>query len=99
MDISGIEELPLLPNEVFLLTRIDGTTDIKGLIAISQLKREETLHLMGKFLHHGFIQLHDPQAVREEIQQAVDAHKREKERVREQKTDKNPPNHPVNVWK
>ena len=67
------KELPLSTNEAFFLTRIDSTTDIKGLLAISQMSKEETLHTISKFLHLKYISLLDPQSVQRIIHKSVES--------------------------
>ena len=50
----------ITPNEFFLLSRIDGTWDVKSIIQISPLREVDALRAMKRMRDRGFIDLRDP---------------------------------------
>ncbi len=50
----------LSPSEFFLLSRIDGTWDIKSIIQIAPLRESDTLRTLKRLRENGLIELKDP---------------------------------------
>jgi len=51
---------PLTPAEFFLLSRIDGTWDVKSIISITPLREVDVLRTLKRMRERGVIELHDP---------------------------------------
>ena len=49
------------PTEFFLLSRIDGTWDIKSIIQVAPLREVDTLRTLKRLRENGVIELHDPE--------------------------------------
>jgi hypothetical protein len=56
-DLSSLTSEPLGPEEMFLLSRINGSWDVKSIIDISPLGEVEALRQMKRLLDRGLIQL------------------------------------------
>jgi hypothetical protein len=50
----------LSPAEYFLLSRIDGSWDVKSIIQITPLREVDVLRTLKRMREKGFIELHDP---------------------------------------
>jgi len=72
LDFNKMQDLPYKSEEIYLLTRIDGTTDIKGLIAMNQVNKDATLNTIAKFIKDEHITLVDPKIIMEEIHKRVE---------------------------
>ena len=55
-----LESEKLSPSEFFLLSRIDGTWDIKSIIQIAPIREVETLVALTRMRESGLIELRDP---------------------------------------
>lgn len=49
------------PTEFFLLSRMDGTWDIKSIIQVAPLREVDTLRTLKRMRENGVIELHDPE--------------------------------------
>jgi hypothetical protein len=58
--IDALEAEDLSPSEFFLLSRIDGTWDIKSIIQIAPLRESDTLRTLKRMRENGLIDLRDP---------------------------------------
>ncbi len=56
-DLAQISGQPLSPEEMFLVSRIDGTWDLKSIIDISPLGELDALRLMKRLLDRGIIEV------------------------------------------
>jgi hypothetical protein len=52
----------LSPSEFFLLSRIDGTWDVKSIIQITPLREVDALRALKRMREKGLIELRDPVA-------------------------------------
>ncbi len=50
----------LSPEEFFLITRIDGTWDIRSILSVSPLREAEALKVLSRLQKRGFITIKDP---------------------------------------
>ncbi|HET9300396.1 MAG TPA: hypothetical protein VFO11_10655, partial [Candidatus Polarisedimenticolaceae bacterium] len=50
----------LSPQEVFLLSRVDGTWDVKSIIQVSPIREVDALRTLKKLRERGLIELRDP---------------------------------------
>jgi len=57
---DSLETEDLSPSEFFLLSRIDGTWDIKSIIQIAPLRESDALRTLKRMRENGLIDLHDP---------------------------------------
>jgi hypothetical protein len=53
----------LSPTEFFLLSRIDGSWDVKSIIQIAPLREADALRTLKRMRENGVIVLHEPQPV------------------------------------
>lgn len=58
--MDGLKTENLSPSEFFLLSRIDGTWDIRSIIQIAPLRESETLRTLKRLRENGLIELKDP---------------------------------------
>ena len=58
--MDGLRTEDLSPSEFFLLSRIDGTWDIKSIIQIAPLRESDTLRTLKRLRENGLIELKDP---------------------------------------
>lgn len=58
--IDSLKDERLSPAEFFLLSRIDGTWDVKSIIQISPLREVEALRTLKRMREEGIIDLRDP---------------------------------------
>lgn len=58
--IDAVAGDPLSPLEYFLLSRIDGTWDVKSIIQISPVREFEALRVLKRLREKGVIRLEDP---------------------------------------
>jgi len=57
---DSLETEDLSPSEFFLLSRIDGTWDIKSIIQIAPLRESDALRTLKRMRENGLIELRDP---------------------------------------
>ena len=57
---DSLKDEDLSPSEFFLLSRIDGTWDIKSIIQIAPLRESEALRALKRMRENGLIELQDP---------------------------------------
>jgi hypothetical protein len=57
---EGLESERLTPEEFFLLSRIDGTWDVKSIIQISPIREVDALRALKRMHEKGFIELREP---------------------------------------
>jgi hypothetical protein len=53
-------ERTLSPLEVFLLSRVDGTWDVKSIIQVAPIREVDALRTLKKLRERGLIELRDP---------------------------------------
>ncbi len=58
--MDGLKTEDLSPSEFFLLSRIDGTWDIKSIIQIAPLRESDALRTLKRLRENGLIELKDP---------------------------------------
>ena len=58
--MDGLETEDLSPSEFFMLSRIDGTWDIKSIIQIAPLRESDALRTLKRLRENGLIELKDP---------------------------------------
>ena len=58
--VSSLTSEHLSPTEFFLLSRIDGTWDVKSIIQITPLREVDVLRTLTRMREKGVIELHDP---------------------------------------
>lgn len=58
--MDGLKTENLSPSEFFLLSRIDGTWDIRSIIQIAPLRESETLRTLKRLRENGLIELKAP---------------------------------------
>jgi len=59
-EMDELETEDLSPSEFFLLSRIDGTWDIKSIIQIAPLRESDALRTLKRMRENGLIELRDP---------------------------------------
>ncbi len=59
-EMDQLEAEDLSPSEVFMLSRIDGTWDIKSIIQIAPLRESDALRTLKRLRENGLIELKDP---------------------------------------
>jgi len=59
-EMDGLETEDLSPSEFFMLSRIDGTWDIKSIIQIAPLRESDALRTLKRLRENGLIELKDP---------------------------------------
>ncbi|HKQ59706.1 MAG TPA: hypothetical protein VJS92_00395, partial [Candidatus Polarisedimenticolaceae bacterium] len=59
--VESLESENLSPSEVFLLSRIDGSWDVKSIIRIAPIRDVEALRTLKRMRERGVIDLRDPQ--------------------------------------
>ena len=59
-ETDSMETEDLSPSEFFLLSRIDGTWDIKSIIQIAPLRESDALRTLKRMRENGLIDLRDP---------------------------------------
>ena len=57
-DLDELKDENLTPEEVFLLSRIDGSWDLKSIVSISPLGEVDVLLLMKRLKERGIIEMH-----------------------------------------
>jgi hypothetical protein len=60
MTYDQVRTLPLDPRAAFLLSLVDGRCTVELIVEMSGFEREEALGIVGRLLHLGVIELHDP---------------------------------------
>ena len=60
--VESLEAENLSPTEFFLLSRIDGTWDVKSIIQITPLREVEALRTLKAMRERGLIELQDPRS-------------------------------------
>jgi len=58
--VASLTTEHLSPTEFFLLSRIDGTWDVKSIIQITPLREVDVLRTLTRMREKGIIELHDP---------------------------------------
>jgi hypothetical protein len=58
---ESLESENLTPNEFFLLSRIDGTWELKSIIQVAPLREVECLRTLKRLREAGIIDLRDPE--------------------------------------
>ena len=58
--VASLTSEHLSPTEFFLLSRIDGTWDVKSIIQITPLREVDVLRTLTRMRDKGVIELHDP---------------------------------------
>ena len=58
--MDGLKAEDLSPSEFFMLSRIDGTWDIKSIIQIAPLRESDALRTLKRLRENGLIELKDP---------------------------------------
>ena len=58
--VSELETEDLSPQEFFLLSRIDGSWDVRSIIQIAPIRDVEALRVLKKMRENGVIELRDP---------------------------------------
>ena len=58
--VDAMTEETLSPQEVFLLSRVDGTWDEKSIIQVSPIREVDALRTLKKLRERGLIELRDP---------------------------------------
>ncbi len=61
-EVESLTAERLSPTEFFLLSRIDGTWDVKSIIQITPLREVDVLRTLKRMREKGLIDLHDPVA-------------------------------------
>ncbi len=60
--VAELASAELSPTEFFLLSRIDGTWDVKSIIQIAPLREVEALRTLKRMREQGIIELRDPES-------------------------------------
>jgi hypothetical protein len=58
--VDELETEDLSPQEFFLLSRIDGTWDVRSIIQVAPIRDIEALRTLKKMREKGVIELRDP---------------------------------------
>jgi len=59
--VAGLDSEKLSPSEFFLLSRIDGSWDVKSIIQIAPLRESDALRTLKRMRENGVIVLRDPE--------------------------------------
>jgi hypothetical protein len=58
--VDALESEKLSPSEFFLLSRMDGSWDVKSIIQIAPLREADALRTLKRMRENGVIELKDP---------------------------------------